>query len=94
MKKLLELLLPVLLPTVKAAGTGELVKVFDKFHEKDPVKHSASLRAAYIGLVVLVPIVEETKTEFDDTGIDLVLDAIRLSASKYGVQLDNTGLDS
>ena len=88
MPKLKEVLLEVLLPTVKAVGKLELETILSGIKEHNtPELYQNTLQGLHANFSLLKDVAIKSKSKIDDGIIDLVLEAVAESAANGGVIL-------
>ncbi len=87
MSNFLEGLAAVLLPTLQTLETTAVSELLDKMHDADKEEHKLTLLSIYPALVRFRIFAEKTKTKFDNVGVEGLLNAVQISATKYGIEL-------
>lgn len=84
-----EQLLAIFLGGIQAVGTQYLVQLLDTLHDHNKEDHKDTIKSLYIGLKKLMKLAQKTKTKFDDSGVQGLLDALTQSAEKYDIVLED-----
>jgi len=82
-----EILLTLFSGAITTGGIPKFVELLDKLHAKDVDQYKAAVFGLNAGLKALAPLVDGTKTEFDDIVVDALSAAVTISAGKHGVDL-------
>ncbi len=72
---------------LRAAGTEYAEEALDLLHGKSAEKHKSVITGGYIFCEAMAKEVKNTKTKLDDAAVLGLLDAIKASAEKYGIEL-------
>ena len=82
-----EILLSLFQGMIVTGGVPKLIEVLDKLHAKDVDQYKAAIFGANALVKAITPLVDGTKTEFDDIFVDALGLAVAQSAATHGIDL-------
>ena len=88
MSKIREIIVAAVLPAIKTAGKLEMENVLSGIKANNtPEVYKNTLQGLYSNFSLLKEVAIKTKSKFDDGIVDLVLEAVEVSASSSGISL-------
>lgn len=81
-------LINLVLPGLEQAGQTFLVQALQKFHDEKPELYKASIVAGYVFTKPLLDYVKQSETKIDDGFVEAISEAIVMSASTNGIDLE------
>lgn len=83
-----ELLVTPFEQLLEGLGESKLEDVLDNIHAKDPEEHKIACVVLNFGTNKIKPYTDGTATKLDDAGVDMISQAVKASAAKFGIDLD------
>jgi hypothetical protein len=88
MSKIRELIVAAVLPAIKTAGKMEMENVLSGIKEHNtPEVYRNTLQGLHSNFLLLKEVALKSKSKFDDGIVDLVLEAVEVTANTDGIVL-------
>jgi hypothetical protein len=88
MSKIHEIIVAAVLPAIKTAGKLEMENVLSGIKEHNtPEVYKNTLQGLHSNFSLLKEAASKTKSKFDDGIVDLILEAVTVSANSDGIDL-------